>query len=87
MINLGDKVKDTVSGFEGIAVCRHSYLNGCDRITVQPPTNKDGTLPAELSFDEPQLKVTKKKVVAEGNKETGGPEKHKPQAKSTGARS
>jgi len=55
MIQLGEKVKDTVSGFEGIAVASHHYLQGCNRITVQPPVDKDGKLPDPQSFDEPQL--------------------------------
>lgn len=39
MINLGDEVQDTVTGFQGIAVSRHVYLQGCDRITIQPPSH------------------------------------------------
>ena len=37
MINLGDEVKDRVTGFIGIAVSRTNYLNGCDRIDVYEP--------------------------------------------------
>ena len=85
-VELGDEVKDTVSGFAGIAVARHTYLQGCARISVQPPVNKDGTLPEERSFDEPQLEVKKPKVIKEGKRDTGGPEKHMPQAKSMGLR-
>lgn len=63
MIQLGDEVKDTISGFSGIAVCRHTYLQGCDRISVQPKINKDGELKDSLAFDEPQLEVIKPKKV------------------------
>ena len=55
MIELGAKVRDTVSGFEGTAVTRHSYLHGCDRITLQPCIDKAGKLPDAESFDESQL--------------------------------
>ena len=85
-VTLGDEVKDKVSGFKGIAVCRHSYLNGCDRITVQPKSIKGLELPDERSFDEPQLDVTKKKVVKQGRKDTGGPERHMPQSRTSGKR-
>jgi len=86
-IELGDEVKDTVSGFKGVAVCRHSYLNGCDRITIQPKAETKGTsLPGECSFDEPQLVLVKAKVVPQGSKKTGGPERHKPTKKTTGRR-
>ncbi len=31
MINLGDKVKDTITDFEGTAVAKIIYMNGCIR--------------------------------------------------------
>lgn len=80
MVKLGDKVKDTVSGFEGIAVARHSYLAGCDRFAVQPPIDKDGKLPESETFDEPCLEVTEVasvKVTIEPI-DPGGPEKYMP---------
>ena len=75
-LKLGDEVRDTVTGFTGIAVCRHSYLQGCDRLTVQPPIDKDRKMPESESFDEPQLEVVKPEVVKQGSKLTGGPEKY-----------
>ena len=39
-IELGDKVKDTVTGFTGIAVARTNWIAGCDRIIVQPECKK-----------------------------------------------
>ena len=74
-IKLGSKVKDTVSGFTGVAVSSHEYLNGCRRVTIQPPVDKDGKLPEVQSFDEPQLQVLPDTVIAGDNK-TGGPEKY-----------
>ena len=55
MIKLGDEVKDRVSGFRGIAISRHEYLQGCSRVTIQPPVNEKGELPDCKSFDEPDL--------------------------------
>ena len=76
MVNLGDEVIDRVSGFQGVAASRHIYLNGCDRVTVQPPCDKDGKLPKEHTFDELQLEMVKSGVaVEEKEKETGGPDK------------
>ena len=78
MINLGDEVKDKVSGFKGIAVAKHIYMQGCSRITVQPSINKDKTLPADQTFDEPLLlavNVKKVKSVDTINN-PGGPEKY-----------
>jgi len=75
MVELGTEVCDVVSGFCGVAVAKHLYLNGCSRITVQPKIDKDGKLPAEQTFDEPQLELIGKKKI-KGNNDTGGPEKY-----------
>ena len=73
MIKLGDKVKDSVTGFTGIAIGRTTWLHGCDRITVQPEgVNKEGKIYENNGFDEPQLIVLKVKKVKEGNHKTGG---------------
>lgn len=73
-INLGDKVKDTVTGFKGIAVGRTVWLHGCSRIVVQPEgLTKDGKLFETQSFDEPQLVVITSAKKKEGTHKTGGP--------------
>ncbi len=60
MVELGDKVKDTVTGFSGIAVCKVDYLQGCRRFGVQAPS-KNNKKPDEWQyFDEPQLQVIKR---------------------------
>jgi hypothetical protein len=76
MVKMGDLVKDKVSGFEGIIVSKHDYLNGCTRMSVQPKVDKDGKLPECQTFDKPQLKKIKSKVVKEGNRDIGGPGKY-----------
>lgn len=76
-IALGKKVKDTVTGYTGIVVARTQWLNGCVRVTVQPPVGKDGKVPDNATFDEPQLKEIGKGV-SEGDHDTGGPLPFKP---------
>lgn len=83
-IVLGNKVKDRVTGFTGIAVARYSYINGCDRICVQPATGKDGKLPDSVTFDEPDLEVIGKGLVKENKKDIGGPSRYEPQPKVSG---
>lgn len=73
MINLGDKVKDKVTGFKGIAIARTEWLNGCSRITVQPDRLDGGKVPDSQTFDEPQLTVLKAGQVKTGSRDTGGP--------------
>lgn len=73
-INLGDKVKDTITGFTGIAVAKTLWINGCTRINVQPEgLNKDGKAFEPDTFDEPLLKVLKAKKAPEGDHDKGGP--------------
>lgn len=86
IVECGDRVKEMVSGFVGIAIARHEYLNGCTRLTIQPPVNKDGKLPKDETFDEPQLKVTKRAAVKIGPRDTGGPERYMPKPRTTGKR-
>lgn len=88
MVELGDEVKDMVSGFKGIAVAKHSYLEGCNRISVQPRIDKDGKLPESQSFDEPQLQIVKTSKVKRSAslKDPGGPSKYMPRKKITGQR-
>jgi hypothetical protein len=78
-IKLGEKYRDTTSGFEGTAVGRHEYLHGCTRITLQ--TLKDGDL-KEFSFDAPAL-VAVETQQAFTSKRTGGP-RPTPGARTTG---
>jgi len=56
---LGKRVRDTITGFEGIAVAIAHYLNGCTRVCIQPRKLKDrdgGSVAAEW-FDDSQVKV------------------------------
>jgi hypothetical protein len=83
-ISLGDKVKDKISGFTGIAIGQTTWLNGCVRITVQGPTDKDGKLTQSECFDIQQLEVVKSEffkpailqdvaIAQEQRRRTGGP--------------
>ena len=56
-IKLGDKVRDDVTGFEGIVTSVHSYLHACRRIGVSPPVDKEGKHVDGWTIDEPQLTV------------------------------
>lgn len=75
-IELGRRVKDMVTGFEGISVSAHDYLNGCRRISIQPPIDKDGKVPDIETFDETQLYYVDREPAIQGQNTTGGPEKY-----------
>lgn len=74
MIKLGQRVKEKVTGYEGIAVSATVFLQGCRRIEVQAPANKDGTVPDAYAFDEPLLEVIDNGILEEEpDEDTGGP--------------
>jgi hypothetical protein len=84
MVNLGDEVKDTVTGFQGIVVAKTNYIHGCTRVSVQPKVGKDKKVPEAQAFDEPALKVIKAGVVKRSHNDTGGPKMATPQSKAVG---
>jgi hypothetical protein len=71
---LGKKVREVVTGLEGIAVAKIDYMNGCRQYSIQPQVCKDG-VPAEAKWwDAEQVELLKdKKVVSKKKKPTGGP--------------
>ena len=69
MIELGQKVKDRITGFKGIAVAKIEYLNGCIRYQIQPKKDKEGKIPESEWIDEQQLEKKEKK------EKNGGPGK------------
>lgn len=73
-VRLGDKVRDQITGYEGIAVARTDWLHGCARITVQPDALDDtGKIRDAVTFDELQLTVIETAKAAVGDRNTGGP--------------
>jgi hypothetical protein len=75
-IYVGDIAKDTVTGFQGMAVARTEWLNGCVRITIQPQElKKDGGTIEPEHFDEQQLAMVKKGPQHKLKAVTGGPQK------------
>lgn len=71
---LGDAVKDGLSGATGIVVRRTTWDNGCLRVVVQPQKLKGGAPLPELHLDEAGIAVTKRGVVAPAARaKTGGP--------------
>lgn len=52
---LGKKLKDRVTGYEGIATHRLEHLNGCIQYGVTGPVDKDGKIPDAYYVDHAQL--------------------------------
>lgn len=72
--NLGDVVKDTITGFKGVVVYRSQWLNGCNTYGVKPQDLKDGAPQKSEHLDEPQL-LLDERGAHEPQRATGGPER------------
>lgn len=57
---IGFKVRDKVTGFEGVAASVCFDLYGCIQVAVTPPAAKDGDLKDGRWFDISRLVVTEK---------------------------
>lgn len=76
-IELGSKVKDKVTGYEGVATARTEWITGCVRYAVLPSTlTKDGATRTEEWFDEDRLEVTAKPTAKlRSVRRLGGPQR------------
>lgn len=63
MAQLGDKVRDEVTGFEGVVTGRFEYLYGCVRCAVQPQNVKNEKPVDSVVFDEDQLQVLEEQAI------------------------
>jgi hypothetical protein len=72
-IQLGDLVKDVISGFYGTATARVEYLNGCVPYAVAPKCDKEGKYMEPMYFDEQRIEVLRKKKNLFEQLKNGGP--------------
>lgn len=63
MINVGDRVRDRITGMMGIVIARTEWRYGCIRLTVQPGELKDGRPVDGYQLDEPQCEVVAAAVI------------------------
>lgn len=71
-VTLGDEAKDTITGLTGVVVAITDWLNGCERISIQPRELKDGRPVETCTFDVEQVAIIKSVGPAAVQK-TGGP--------------
>lgn len=57
-IKLGQKVRDKLTGFTGIATARLQYINRCEQVLVSLPVDKEGKHVESVWIDAPRLEVT-----------------------------
>lgn len=80
--NLGDEVKDQLTGFKGYIASRADYITGCNRYGLLQKVQKDGNIPNWQWFDEPSLTLIKANAIKLPDEE-----KPKKQVKPGGSRS
>ena len=93
-IKLGGSYRDRVTEFEGVAIARCKYLNGCVQYEIRPVGTHDGKMfPAEW-IDESQLETVPEvsdlpnylKAPDGASGKRGGPGDHPPKANMPGRR-
>jgi hypothetical protein len=62
MIELGDKVKDKITGFTGIAIGITVWQNGCRTIGIKTLKLKDGRPQDAFWMDENQVEIVLKRA-------------------------
>lgn len=79
-IELGDKVRDKVTGVTGIVVAMTNWLFGCSRIGIQPQELKDGKPVEQTWIDILQAELVEENAIEKDSREekTGGPQNEDP---------
>lgn len=81
-IKLGDRVRDTMTGIEGIAFGRSKYLTGCNHIAIKRDGVDSASKPHETHWvDEPLCEIVERAAFSvpeemRGSRKTGGPSLH-----------
>ena len=64
IIELGDKVRDKVTGFVGVATARNASFDGTAQYSVEGPVLPDGTLEKSYWFDQGRLELVESRCLA-----------------------
>lgn len=76
-IKLGNKVRDKVTGFTGIATAKIEYINGCIQYCVKPKVAKDNTMSEGEYIDIDELEVIRGGIKIKSTP-SGGPQRDCP---------
>lgn len=76
--NLGDEVKERITGFTGVVMCRTQWLYNCNVYGVKSRELKEGKPMDCQHFDEPSLDLVGA-ATATPKRDTGGPAMSVPQ--------
>ncbi|WP_172332422.1 hypothetical protein [Mangrovicoccus sp. HB161399] len=66
---MGDKVKDTPTGFTGVAIARAEHMTGCNQLYVLPKSDKENEIKDGHWFDIERIeKIGDRAVVVEARR-------------------
>lgn len=77
-IQLGQKGRDRVTGFEGIVTGVCNYLSGCNQALLVPRVGADGAYRAGEWFDVQRVEITEASMLTLDNSRTPGPDREAP---------
>lgn len=78
MVKLGNRVRDNITGFSGVATGKTEWLYGCNRICIEPAELHEGKPIEAQWFDEQRVEIItedKPKISADNSALSGGPQK------------
>lgn len=64
-IKVGDRVRDKITGFQGILIGRTQWLHGCDTVGIKPEKLHDGKPIEAVWFDVLRLEIVETKITEE----------------------
>lgn len=70
---LGDEAKDSITGLRGVVIAITEWLNGCQRIVIQPRELHEGRPVEGSTFDVEQMVLVKRAGETQSRRKTGGP--------------
>lgn len=73
MIKLGRTVRDTITGFEGVATGCAEYLWGCKKILIEGKVQADGKMPSQW-VDEQRVEYSDSETETPESEAPGGPQ-------------
>lgn len=62
-MRLGDKLKDRITQFQGVATGRVEYITGCTQFLLAPPVKGAGEAVEPRWFDDARLDVVEKDAI------------------------
>ena len=75
MVELGDRVEDKITGFQGIVTGVAEYISGCRQCAVTPEVTKDNKRDDGCWLDDDRLKILQKSAkTLKDRKRDGGPQ-------------